>query len=145
MKWENGISFFECTICNVNSCLSIKRKGCFLNHCCYLYKLLQLLLTCEKGLLSYLSFVCQRCPQSAELSIISGHSWVLVVEATERVVQALGLERHAILVEAAHYYPTEDLAILELSEETALLQNVKGSVLHKSCLLRYIPICDWVI
>lgn len=68
-------------------------------------------------------------PQPTEITVVSRHGWVLEVEATEAGCEALWLEGHEILVEAAHEGPAEDLPVVELVEEAALLQEVQEGIL----------------
>ena len=41
-------------------------------------------------------------PQTTQVGIIACHARILVVKAAELGIEALGLERHKVLVEAAH-------------------------------------------
>jgi hypothetical protein len=63
---------------------------------------------------------------------------LLMVESSEWIIEAFGLAAHAVLGEAAHDCPAEDLAIGELLEQPSLLKHIQQCVLCNLLNLIYI-------
>jgi hypothetical protein len=63
-------------------------------------------------------------PEAAQFGVVLGHAGVAVVESPEGIIEELRFVAHAVLVEAAHERPSEDLSVFEFLDVPPLLQQV---------------------